>query len=137
MNNPPKILLLEDTDDIREPLKTLFEREGYEVMAYGSGIDAVLAFLGDMKEGRCFDVLLFDCALPSFDGFTVAQMIRLAESTQTTCHKARLIFFTGKTRTVEDGHLLSGLKYDAYLEKPLDFKELSALIRGWIFEGVE
>jgi two-component system, chemotaxis family, CheB/CheR fusion protein len=61
-----RVLLVEDAKDIRDVFTLLLEAEGAEVVATGSGLEAVE--LGAQGE---FDVLLTDLGLPDIPGDVV------------------------------------------------------------------
>lgn len=80
-----RILLVEDAPDVREALTTLLRAEGAEVVATGSGRQAV-----ELAAGRPFDVLLTDLGLPDLPGDAV---IRSALHTATGA--LRVVVVTG------------------------------------------
>jgi CheY-like chemotaxis protein len=80
-----RILLVEDTPDIREVFTVLLRVEGADVTATGSGCEAAdLASHGD------FDVVLSDLGLPDMSGDALIRQI-LA----TARHHTRVIVVTG------------------------------------------
>lgn len=126
-----KILLLDDDRELRPMLTQFLERSGHEVTPCSKGITAIRAVLDVEEKLERFDVYILDCALPKFDGFTVAQIIRLIESVRTNIKGARLAMLTGKMRTVEDAHLLDSINYDAYWTKPLGMDEIEGKLKEW------
>ena len=126
-----RILLLEDNDEIRQMLGTFLARLGYQVVSCDRGITALREALTAEERGERFDVYLLDGALPLFDGFTVAQIIRLIESVRPDARAGRLAMITGKTRTVENAHLLELINYDAYWTKPLELPVIRETLKMW------
>lgn len=66
-----KILIVEDDLKIREELKILLEREGYQV-------EVLSSFLNTVEDIRCrdYDLLLLDINLPDKNGFTICKEIK-------------------------------------------------------------
>ncbi len=69
--NEQTILIIDDESGIRETLETLLEIEGYRVEMAIDG-EAGLARI----EGRPFDLVLLDLALPGKNGIEILQLIR-------------------------------------------------------------
>jgi CheY-like chemotaxis protein len=57
----PKLLVIDDDDDIRDVVKVIFEYRGFEVDTLADGIDAV-------ELTKSYDVILLDLNMPVFDG---------------------------------------------------------------------
>ena len=67
----PRVLLVEDAEDIREVFAMLLEAEGAEVYATGSGREA--AEVGARED---FDFVMTDLGLPDMSGEMVIRHIR-------------------------------------------------------------
>ena len=80
-----RILLVEDVPDIREVFTVLLRVEGAEVVATGSGREAV-----DLADRGDFDVVLSDLGLPDMPGDVLIRQIL-----STTRRRARVIVVTG------------------------------------------
>jgi DNA-binding response OmpR family regulator len=65
------VMLVEDEYDLQQAVKGLLEDEGYEVMAFGSGEEALEAL-----EGHRPDLLLLDLMLPYMSGDEVLDAVR-------------------------------------------------------------
>jgi DNA-binding response OmpR family regulator len=65
------VMLVEDEYDLQQAVKGLLEDEGYEVVACGSGEEALEAL-----EGRRPDLLLLDLMLPYMSGDEVLDAVR-------------------------------------------------------------
>lgn len=66
-----KIIIIEDTETIREELKVFLTRYGYEVLA-PSNFENIVDYI--LKEAP--DLLLLDINLPIFDGYHICREIR-------------------------------------------------------------
>ena len=100
-----KILIVEDDLKIREELKILLEREGYQV-------EVLSSFLNTVEDIRCrdYDLLLLDINLPDKNGFTICKEIKKDKQTP-------IIFVT--SRNTEEDELYSILSGgDDFVTKP-------------------
>jgi two-component system CheB/CheR fusion protein len=66
-----QMLLVEDSKDVRDAFTLLLETEGAEVVATGSGREAV-----EITTERDFDVLLTDLGLPDVPGDLVIRQVK-------------------------------------------------------------
>ena len=112
MNNMHRILLVEDEESIREAVKLNLELEHYEVVATGSGREAMAI----VQEQR-FDLLLLDVMLPEVNGFEICEQVRLTD------REVPILFLTAKDGAMDR---VQGLKLgaDDYLTKPFVLEEL-------------
>ena len=65
-----KILFADDDPEIREVVRILLARDGYEVVEAVNGIEAV------EKADHTIDLIILDVMMPGMDGFQVLQKIR-------------------------------------------------------------
>ena len=75
---PRRILIIDDSDDLREGLAIRLKAEGYEVGSFGTGEGGLKA----MAE-QPFDLVLLDMVMPGKDGIETYQALRAAPA---TCH---------------------------------------------------
>lgn len=114
----PRVLVVEDEEDIAFPLVRTLEREGYTVVWVDSGQKA----LDDLGKTPA-EVVILDLGLPDMDGLEV-------------CKRAREAGFDGAIMivTARAGELdrVVGLDYgaDDYLSKPFGLAELQARVRA-------
>ena len=80
-----RILLVEDAPDIREVFTVLLRVEGAEVVATGSGREAI-----DLADRGDFDVVLSDLGLPDMPGDVLIRQILSAKR-----RRVRVIVVTG------------------------------------------
>ena len=66
-----KVLIVEDTTDIREALAVLIEHEGYEVVTASDGREGYL-----LAQIHIPDLILMDLAMPTFNGVDATRHIR-------------------------------------------------------------
>ncbi|MFW5799042.1 MAG: response regulator [Planctomycetota bacterium] len=103
-----RLLLVEDTADLRVIAKMSLELGGYEVTAAGSGAEALIA----VTEQE-FDIILLDMMMPEIDGPEVLRRMRDAKVT------TPVVFFSAKARPEE---IEDAMKLDVrgYITKPFD-----------------
>jgi DNA-binding response OmpR family regulator len=113
----PRVLVVEDDDDIAQALKRSLRLEGYDVRTAGDGQVA-------LDEFRSFlpDLVVLDLGLPKIDGLEVAQRMRDDGDVPILMLTAR-----DAVESRVEG-LDSGA--DDYLVKPFDRQELLARLRA-------
>jgi DNA-binding response OmpR family regulator len=115
-----RILVVEDSDHLRDSLQIGLEREGFAV-------DAVADGERGLGLARCnpYDVLVLDLMLPGLDGLSVLDGLRDKQD------RPHVLVLTARDR-VEDR--VSGLNAgaDDYLVKPFAFDELLARVHALV-----
>ena len=111
----PRLLVVEDDDDIVEPLREGLDREGFDTAVARTGAAAV-----DVIDGA--DLVLLDLGLPDIDGADVCRMLRARSDVP-------IIVLTARGEEL-DRVLLLELGADDYVVKPFGFRELVARIRA-------
>lgn len=114
-----KILVIEDSADIRELLQFNLSREGYEVYTAMTGEEGlVLARVHDPV------LILLDLVLPGIRGLEVCKRLKREPRTESI----PIIMLTAKS---EETDIVLGLEMgaDDYVTKPFGIKELAARIR--------
>ncbi|MGY1783649.1 response regulator [Geodermatophilus sp. SYSU D00698] len=113
------VLVVEDTEEIRELVATVLERAGLDVRAVGSGAEC----LAEVRRSAP-DLVVLDLGLPDGDGTEVCRQLR-AES---GCYVLML------TARAEEVDLLVGLAVgaDGYMAKPFSPRELVARVQAML-----
>jgi signal transduction histidine kinase/ActR/RegA family two-component response regulator len=114
-----RIVLVEDSDDLRNTLKELLETLGHEVTVAVSGPEGVSRLL-DMRP----DVGLVDVGLPGIDGYEVARRVR-AEPGGDKVYLVALTGYGGPDTTAK----AEGAGFDLHLTKPVDIKQLQQVVQ--------
>lgn len=117
MENKPKILIVDDEENICELVRLYIEKEGFDAIIANDGQESVAKFNKEKP-----DLILLDIMLPIKDGWQVCREIR-AQS------KVPIIMLTAKGETF-DKVLGLELGADDYVVKPFEPKELIARIRA-------
>jgi len=111
----PRVLLAEDDSTIREVLGELLKMANYDVDIAEDGLKAV-----EMWENGGYDIVLMDVQMPRLDGFGASRAIREKEREQGG--HTPIVAMTAHSRKMdEENCLVAGM--DAYISKPIDFKE--------------
>jgi len=114
---PPRVLIVEDDEDIAEVLQRSLRLEGYEARVAGDGVSA-------LDEAHVFapDLVILDLGLPRLDGIEVAKRLREGGDIPILVLTAR-----DAVESRVEG-LDSGA--DDYLVKPFERQELLARLRA-------
>ena len=108
----PRILLVEDEENLLEAIKLNLELEGYEVEVADTGKKALKKTVGQR-----FNLIILDVMLPELSGFEVCENIRMADT------NTPILFLTAKDSS-QDKVLGFKLGGDDYLTKPFNLEEL-------------
>jgi putative two-component system response regulator len=114
------ILLVEDSDVLRQGLKSLLEQENYEVITGANGIEAL-----EKMEETTPDLILADILMPEMDGYELFEAVR----GKSEWISIPFIFLTARR---ERRHILAGKRLGAedYLLKPIAPEDLLTAIRA-------
>jgi len=114
------ILLVEDSDVLRQGLKSLLEQEDYAVITGGNGMEAI-----DKMEVMTPDLILADILMPEMDGYELFEAVR----SRPEWISIPFIFLTARR---ERKHILAGKRLGAedYLLKPISPEDLLTAIRS-------
>ena len=115
----PTILLADDSIFHRMMMRTLLEREGYQVLEAGDGREALELVRSDRP-----DVVLLDIAMPSMDGVTTARRIRGSAG---AAARVPIVFLTALAASGDRDSALAAGGND-YLVKPIGGRELLAAV---------
>jgi DNA-binding response OmpR family regulator len=113
----PRILVVEDDQDIADVLQRSLRMEGYEVRTAGDGLAAL-----DEAHGFLPDVVILDLGLPRLDGIEVARELRRDDDVPILMLTARDAL-ESRVEGLDAGA-------DDYLVKPFERQELLARIRA-------
>jgi len=119
VNDPLKVLVVDDEVPLTVVAASYLEREGFEVVIAHTGPDAVQV-ARDSKP----DLLLLDIMLPGFDGIEVCRQVRQFSD-------AYVIILTARDQEIDKVLGLS-MGADDYLVKPFSPREMIARIRAML-----
>ncbi len=118
MNRKPKILVVDDEQDLCEILQFNLAAEGFDIDVVHSAEDALEKPLHE------FDLILLDVMMQKMSGFQMADKLRNERKVLTP-----IIFLTAKTT---ENDLLTGFNVggDDYIMKPFSLKEVVARVKA-------
>ncbi|MCR9143138.1 MAG: SpoIIE family protein phosphatase [bacterium] len=114
------ILIVEDNDDLRDYMRTIFDRQGYRVGEAADGQAGLEALPGFRP-----DLIITDLMLPRVSGIDMIGRIRKNPDYRTV--PILLLTARADDQTKQEAHEAGA---DAYLPKPFDESELLAIIRN-------
>lgn len=117
MNTAPRILVVDDEENLRRVVTSYLESEGYHVTSVADGATAV-----DAVRQRAPDLIVLDVSMPVLDGIEALRQIR-------TFSDVYVIMLTARA---DEADKLIGLSVgaDDYLTKPFSPRELVARVKA-------
>src|SRR3989440_998135 len=113
----PRVLVVEDDDDIAQVLQRSLRMEGYDVRLAGDGVTAL-----DQAHAFLPDLVILDLGLPRLDGMDVARELRGRDDVPILVLTARDAV-EARVEGLDAGA-------DDYLVKPFERQELLARLRA-------
>ena len=117
-----RIMIVDDEPDILMSLKTIFEKQNYDVVTVSNGIEC----LREIEKGFK-GIILLDLMMPVMDGWdTINEIVKNGY-----IDNVAISIITGKgTRDIQKISLLGSYVID-YLAKPLDIKRLLSSVERY------
>ena len=115
----PKVLIIDDEEDIRSVLKDMLDMSGYEVNTAENGRQAK-----DLYDKTEYDVVITDIIMPEQDGFEVILDYRNKNQLD------RIIAISGGGRTSAEDYLniANHFGVSSIFSKPPNYKDLIAKV---------
>jgi CheY-like chemotaxis protein len=122
MQNPKRILVIDDQDDIREIAALSLESgAGWQTISAASGKEGLQRALDEQP-----DAILLDVMMPGMDGHATLAQLRRNEGTR----DIPVIFLTAKTRIGSDGECAAqGVIFKPF--DPITLADDIAVALGW------
>ena len=116
----PRVLVVDDEDDLLELVRYNLAKDGYDVECVGSGEQALQSARTNPP-----DLVVLDLMLPAVDGLEVCRRLK-------TDPKTRDILIVMLTAKGEEADMVAGLERgaDDYIAKPFSPRVLSARVRA-------
>jgi len=116
----PKILLVEDDENLGRVIRDFLKIKGFDVTLSADGESGYESFVSDQ-----FDCCILDVMLPRKDGISLAKDIRKVD------HEIPILFLTAKSM---DEDKVEGFKTgaDDYITKPFNIEELVMRIQVFL-----
>lgn len=121
----PRILVVEDEDNIALALDFLMTREGYDHARVADGAEA-LPRIRDMHP----DLVLLDVMLPGASGYEICEGVR----TDPTLRDVKILMMTARGSAIERRKGMA-LGADGFITKPFELKELREEVRRLLDTG--
>ncbi|HEV2914619.1 MAG TPA: response regulator [Pyrinomonadaceae bacterium] len=118
----PLVMVVDDSEDIREMIKFVLGARGYRVVEAENGQEAL-----KLARAECPALILMDLSMPVLDGFGAARGIR--EITE-TC--AVPIVAISAHNTIDHRAKAFAVGFNDYLTKPLNFSQLLNLVQHFL-----
>lgn len=117
-----KIMIVDDETDVLISLKTVFERNKYEVITVRNGIECIKEIEKGFK-----GIVLMDLMMPEMDGWeTIQEIVNLGLSKNVS-----IAIITGKgTKDSQKMCSLGSYIFD-YMTKPLDIAHLLSIVEKY------
>ena len=119
MTQSPRILVVEDEDNIAIALEFLITREGYAHDRVASGAEA----LSRIRDTRP-DLVLLDVMLPEVSGYEICEGIR----TDPALARVKVLMMTARGSALERRKGME-LGADGFISKPFELQDLRAEVR--------
>ena len=118
MDNPYKLLIIDDNKEILTALTDFLSKKKYDVVSASDGLDGLKLL---EKEQQGFDLVITDLVMPNISGVGLISIIKKKFPDMP------VIAITGWGEHPEA--LATEAQADRVLEKPFDLSELDTLIR--------
>jgi two-component system, NtrC family, sensor kinase len=115
MPSPARIAVIDDDDDIRDALERLLRGVGYDVVGY----DRADRALAELEARGATDLIVLDLRLPGMSGWH----FRVEQKKRRKLRDVPVIALSADASSYA-----KAVDADAYLPKPVDFRELEAVI---------
>jgi CheY-like chemotaxis protein len=118
----PRLLLAEDDPATRKVLGLMLNRLNFDLDFAEDGQEAV-----ELWEKGAYDLVLMDVQMPRLNGFEATSAIREKEKERERGHTPIIALTAHAFKEDEEKCLAAGM--DAYVSKPVDFKNCLEVIR--------
>jgi CheY-like chemotaxis protein len=113
----PRIMVVDDDNDILKTMKVILEDAGYGVDVFNNSFESLKQFVNDSTLGHPYDLVITDIRMPNLNGLELYQRIKAVNANITT------IFLSGLAIKSELIGML-GIGLDNIIEKPVYPQEL-------------
>lgn len=112
-----RILVVEDNDNIRLLMTSLFQKRGHEIVETANGLEALQILLHDSD----FDILVTDMEMPTLSGS------KLIETVKSYYPNLYVVAMSAYGNHIEDAHETGA---DSIVHKPFSYHTLVDIIDG-------
>jgi len=115
----PRVLVVDDNDDITEMLHLLLQQLEYDVVPMHSASDAL-----SFAKSERFDLMISDIGMPGIDGYELAVQLRALPEYK----HVPMIAVTGFSQYDDRDYALAA-GFDEYMRKPIDLAVLTETLQ--------
>jgi CheY-like chemotaxis protein len=123
-----RVLIAEDNRINQIVIVEILHNAGMKTKVVSNGQEA-----SEAVKNETFDVVLMDCQMPQMDGYEATARIRSWEQSQPNALRLPIIALTANA-TQGDAEKCLQAGMDAYCKKPINQKQVLALIDHWTSE---
>lgn len=123
-----RIMIVDDEKDVLLLLKVVLEKEGYEVIEAGNGLEAYNK-LTDKANPLKVDLVILDVMMPDMDGYTFQTRLQQTDELK----KIPIIVLTAKGQVREIFEMANNVY--SFIEKPFEPAHLLKTIKGALEYG--
>ncbi len=111
----PRILVIDDEEDVTQLLRLGLERYGFEVDAYNDPVEAVSEFLPGT-----YDLAVLDIRMPRMNGFLVYRAMKKADKEVEVCFLTAFEMYENEFKK-----LFPDVNVQRFLKKPITMEDLA------------
>jgi CheY-like chemotaxis protein len=123
----PKILVVDDDQDLVYMIKAMLEKSGYEVATASDGDQALKAIKVNVP-----DLMIIDLSMPVMDGWRLSMKARQEEN----CKNLPIIVLSGLIAH-DESRLEPNEPYNVFMAKPFDILKLVDRVKRLLGEGTK
>lgn len=117
------VMVIDDSATVRKIVETCLGREGFDVLGFQDGLDAIRWLAG--PQARIPDLVILDIGLPKMDGYEVARRLKTKSQFSNTV----IVMLSRRDGVIDKlKGRLAGAK--DYLTKPFKTQELISVIES-------
>lgn len=122
LDTTSKLLIVDDNAINRVYFKSVFSKEGFEVLEASSGLEAL-----EKLSFHVFDLILLDVQMPHMDGFETLAEIKMNHPNVKCPILAISSFYE---RESKDSFIDAG--FNDFIEKPIRPNQLKGIVKSWL-----
>ena len=118
MTEKAKVLVVDDDDDVREVVRRVLDRDGYQVLEARTGAEGVKLAVAETPK-----LILMDISMPDMDGYEATRQINGDPSLASI----PVIFITGRSAAEDNGQSFASGAV-SYICKPFTAQQLKDVV---------
>ena len=123
IDSPPKVLVVEDFEDLRKLVASYLDSRGYHVLQAANGKVAIQTARREKPH-----LILLDIRLPDLNGVDVVRELRKFSQTK----RVPIVVWSAESGSNPQQELLRRAGVSDYIQKPTSLKQLDAVIERFL-----